>query len=248
MKRAAGYTLIELLVAMSIFAAVLLLAGNLFASSNTYTTLTVTSSEAEEDARLGLLRLTEVTSQAAYIYPVGKTLTLKTGSVTTGKNVLALLVPAASPYCPLGTSADQERYCLFIYQAQPRATYTDVLPSIKNPTAAVLVEQRIQWVEWPVNTLPGVNFAALAPVVGVVTDSIDTDLTDFSTLEISRQGGGLDSILQNSVPVNASTALIQVARPLLAVQVDRVRVQRGGYIFVRSIPRATPPGTGAVSP
>lgn len=248
MNRAAGYTLIELLIAMSIFAVVLLLAGNLFASSNTYTALTVTSAEAEEDARLGLLRLTEVTSQAAYIYPVGKTLTLKTGSVTTGKNVLALLVPAGSPYCPLGTSADPARYCLFVYQAQPRASHAAVLPKIKNPSPTVLVEQRMQWIEWPVNTLPGVNFAGLTPVVGVVTDSIDTDLTDFSALEISRQGGGLDSILQNSVPVNAATALIQVARPLLAVQVDRVKVQRGGYIFVRSIPRATPPGTGAAPP
>lgn len=245
MNRAAGYTLLELLVAMALLGVVLLLAGSLFASSNAYTTLTITSAELEEDARLGLLRITEVTTQAAYIYPTGKTLTLKTGSVTTGKDTLALLVPAESPYCPSVTLVNAARYCLFVYHAQPRSAYAGVLPRIKNPTADVLVERRVQWVDWPVNTLPITDFTALTPVSGVVADSIDTAVTDFSVLEVSRQGGVMDSILQTSVPVTAATALIQVARPLLAVQVDRVKVQRAGYIFVRSIPRATPPGTGA---
>lgn len=244
-NRAGGYTLTELLVAMGLLGVVLLLASGLFASSNAYTTLTITSAELEEDARLALLRVTEVTTQAAYIYPTGKTLTLETGSVTTGKDTLALLVPADSPYCPSLTVADAARYCLFVYHTQPRGSYAGVLPRIKNPTADVLIERRVQWVDWPVNTMPATDFSALTPVSGVVADSVDTTLTDFGALELSRQGGVMDTILQTSVPVNAPTALIQVARPLLAVQVDRVKVQRSGYIFVRSIPRATPPGTGA---
>lgn len=242
---AQGFTLLELLIAMSIFGVVLLLAGNLFSSANAYTTLTVTASEVEDDVRLSLLRITEITSQAAYIYPAGITLTLNTGTVTTGKNALALLAPAGSPYCPGDVTANSDKYCLFVYRLRPRSAYTAVLPRLKNPTPDVLVEQRARWVTWTLNTVPGLNFSSLSLTDGVVVDSIDANLTDFGRLTVGTNAG-LDTVLGvgSSVLPTQANAQIQVVQPMIAAQVSTFKAQRSGFVFVRSIPRVAPPGTG----
>lgn len=242
-----GFTLIELLVAMTIFGMVLLLANSIFMNANSYTTITVSTAEVEEDVRLGLLRVTEVLSQAAYVYPNGTTLKLKTGNVVTGQNVLATLVPIGSPYCPAISGVANTNYCLFVYQPRARSGYAATLSKVKNPTANVLVEQRIQWVLWSKDATPAsllTDFSSITPSEGVVMDSLDTALTDFSNLGLSQQTSSIDKSLSNGVANNATNALIQVVQPTIAVQVDKIKVQRGGYIYIRSIPRVAPPGTG----
>lgn len=247
MRHNQGFTLIEILLAIGIFGVVMVIASEVFSNANTYTTLTVSSADLEEDVRLGVLRMTEVTSQASYIYPNGVTISWTGGTVTTGKLALALLAPSGTPYCPLDLAANKSRYCLFIYRTQPRSGYSSTLPARKNVTADVIVEQRLRWVEWRDKTSPLTVYPNVPPLSltqGVLVDSVDTTLSDLSQLEVGSQRGSDPLNIGVGVANTDPTALIQVARPLISVRVNSTRAQRSGYIFVRSIPRATPPGVG----
>lgn len=248
-RRTYGFTLVELLVAMSIFGVVLLLASNLFLTTNRYTSVTISGAELEEDVRLGLLRVNEVSQQAAYIYPNGVTLTLPKSTVITGKETLALLLAAGSTYCPMSKNTTTS-YCLFVYRFQPRAEYISLLPKVKGATTDVLVEQRWDGLTWTQSTTSSgltvpLDVSALAPTTGLLLDSADKAATDLSQLDVGLRPG-MDTALQfgSSVANTNPAALIQALRPMLAAKVGTATRQRSTYIYVRSIPRAAPPGTG----
>lgn len=254
MKRALGFTLIEVLIATVLLGIVLTVASALFIQSHQISTRQISATEAEEDARLAILRMDEVLSQTAYLYPNGQTLTIPSGSVVTGDDAVAGLAPARSPYCPTSDATRYDKYCGFIYRLVPRSGYTTLLGVRNGVGDSVLIEQRFEWIDWPSNssTPPTKNWGATTLAsTGVIADAVDDANTQLDLLTVGRRPG-IDTALQvdNSTTTTPSIAntdpvsLIQAVNPRVGLLYPATQVQRDGFIFARSVPRVAPPGTG----
>jgi len=263
-----GFTLIELLVAMSVFGVVLLVTTNMIVVNQRVATQQISQHQAREDAQMALLRIGELFSSAAYVYPRGRTLTLPGGNVTTGQKTLAFLVPWGTPYCNDGgvsesarynpNSVHRNRYCLVLYRILRRSNFTNLLGG--NPKASdwVLAEGIFKWVSWPVNTLPTRNFADAhatysneAVELGIVADSIARSATKvlMNRNSISRSSRKpIDPLLKTRSEIgNAADpyAMIDNVTFEVGVQFDgQPLVKETATLFARAVPRSAPPGTG----
>ncbi|MBF6593794.1 MAG: prepilin-type N-terminal cleavage/methylation domain-containing protein [Thermaceae bacterium] len=250
-----GFTLIELLISLSLLLVVLAVASDLIVSNQRVANTTVLRNQIAEDARLSILRMTEIVSQSAYIYPAGQTITLSGFSVNTSSG-LVVLVPWESPYCNdnnlAGNAAYKTYYCGFIYRVEPRAPYAAKLGNVSNTTGQVLVEYRYRWVSWPTNTTPITNWTALsAPSVGVVADSVDTANTDLvGNLQLAARSSPVDTGLKNdtSVTTSSANALIWAVQPQVGLALTygqtSLSINRSEVMYARAIPRVADPGTG----
>lgn len=245
-----GFTLIELMVSMVILGLVLALSSSLILGNQKITAQSVTQNQMSEDARLGLFRLTEMVSQASYIYPTGQKITLPGGtSVTTGAQVLAFLVPWESPYCTDGIAANVASYCAFVYRTEARAPYAAKLgAAASNNTGQVLVEYEYRWLSWPPN-VPSANWGTLTLAsAGVVADSVDAAITNlYNKVRLATNPSPVDSNLKvdASTPTSDPAALINSVEPVLGLSLTGgTKLSRSEVIFARAIPRNAAAGTG----
>jgi len=254
-----GFTLIEILVALAIGGMVFALLMNAVITTGRHSRTQVQRNQAQEDLRLLFLRLNEVGASAAYIYPENLGFALPDGrTVTTRRRTLAFLVPWGSTYCQ-GPSGHERDYCAFLYFWDNRARYRSVLGG--NPTASnrVLVELKVTWVTWPVNTLPPRNFSGSSwnSEISIVLDSLDRNHTDLTNDLRLAEFEGVDNQLykkgdsmSDGKPCNRTNrchkdprALIRAVRPRIAIALSNGRyVQRTEWIVPKLIPRAAEPG------
>lgn len=259
-----GFTIIEVIISTVILGILLAITTALLGSTQQLAYRQINSGDVDQDARLALLRIGEVASQAAYIYPASQALTVPGGTtVTTGARALALLVPAGTPYCPVATGVTtSSQYCAFIYRTLARSTLVATLGAQpRNNSGSVLVEDRIQGVTWnspsdassttlPTAALTNFNTYPAANVTqGVIADSVSTTTGDttFATLQVSSTGSSYDKSFATS-PTTANTnanALIQAVQPQITLAyTNGISVKRSTFIYARSVPRGAPPGTG----
>lgn len=247
-----GITLVELLVAMAVLALVLSLASRLIFQNQDITTRQVLAGRVNEDVRLATLRISDVVSQAGYIFPNNATITVQTGAtstaVVTGDDALAVLVPPRTAYCPLTTN----QYCGFLYRLEARAPYAADLGNIPGHSGWVLVEYQARGLSWNANTNPtsvANNWTTASfRSRGVVADSVTDEGTDLSLLSFAGVASEIDRVLAIptntvSVNLNSANALIGSVRVEVAIAyANGLRATRQTDILARAIPRAVPPG------
>jgi prepilin-type N-terminal cleavage/methylation domain-containing protein len=247
-----GLSLIELLIALSLLGGILVLTNNLIFQNQTIASRQLLQRQASEDARMTMLRLSEVLSQASFIYPLDQTLQLPGGiTQTTGASVLAALVASGTPYCPTSVSP-ASTYCAYMYRLEARSNYLFDLG--KQPLASpnVLVEYRLAGLNWPKNTPPTRNWTSLtAQQSGIVMDSVDATQTDFSVLIVGAQQV-VDRYLTATItlpdgskapiPTNDPNALIISLRPKVRVAfANGIGATREEDIAARAAPRGIAP-------
>lgn len=247
-----GISLVELLVAMAVLALILSLSSRLIFQNQDITTRQVLAGRINEDVRLATLRISDVVSQAAYIFPNNATITVQTGAtataVLTGDDALAVLVPPRTAYCPLTTT----QYCGFLYRLEARAPYTADLGNSPGNSGWVLVEYQARGLTWNANTNPtGVanNWTSASfRSRGVVADSVTDDGTDLGILSFAGIAGEIDRVLAiptGTVGVNLTSANALIGSVRIEVTIayaNGLQATRQSDILARGIPRAVPPG------
>lgn len=252
-KHTKGFTLVELLIAMAVLALVLTLASDLIVRNQKVTARQVLAGRVQEDVRLATLRISDVVSQAAYIFPNKVTITIQTGTtssaVVTGDDALAVLVPPRTAYCPLTTS----KYCGYLYRLEARAPYAADLGSTPGNSGWVLVEYQAWGLTWNENTNPtsvANNWTrASLRTRGVVADSVTDEGTSLDGLRFAGVASGIDKdVLRTpasdpAIKLHSPNALIGSVLIKVAIQyANGPRATRQTEVLARSIPRAVPPG------
>jgi prepilin-type N-terminal cleavage/methylation domain-containing protein len=204
-RNATGFTMIELLIGMSILGVILLAASGLLQGNQKLTNDAQTRSNALGDARGAISRMTDTISQAAYIYPADSTISLSVNNsvagnvlsnqVNTGKKGVAVLIT---------DSADPTKYQGVMYYLADRNQFASDLPQLAVDRVAqhVLVEVKTSGtIAWPANSLPVLNWAVDA-TEGVLVDGIDDTLleTNLMTDRVFAPEPGSDgNVFQNGV-------------------------------------------------
>jgi len=249
-----GFSLIELLLAATILAIILSILGGFLVSNSRISTQQITAAEANMTVQQSLFRLTEIVSQAHYIYPANQTLSVtsdrgRAKSFTTGRDVLALLLPIGNNYCRPTTPA--ERYCGFVFSIEPRAPYEQVLGEGEGTTGLVLVEWTTNNLEWETGKLPPTAWKGAK--VGVLTDSVATgkngsSLGSPANLHLATTQSLYDEdvgfLIQQGTEKTEPKALIGSVEPRITVQYKArpdIEVSREAYAFSRAIPRGNQP-------
>lgn len=250
-RHSAGVSLLELLVAMSVFSLLIVGLSQFFSINTRISKQQILGAEAGEVSELSLLRMSEVLLQAHYIYPANQTISitpvggLLSRTLTTGSNALALLVPSGTTYCP-GTT---KTYCGFIYSIEDRSAFSSILTT-EAKTDKALIEWRTSNLLWAKNVFPSVTISTWTNVSwGVLADSVDasaSDLASVQKLTSSRESSIYDddnafSLLPSNR--NAANGLILGVEPSIAIRYgsDSKLSSKSSYIFSRAIPRASLP-------
>lgn len=256
-----GFSLVEVLIAMAILGVLLGALGSFFALNQKVGSEQITAAKINNDVRLALLRLSDVTSQAQYIYPAGRTLTLQGGgtakSFTTGAEALAILVPNGTTYCP-ETVADT--YCGFAFAIESSAPYADILGSSTSATGDALTEYRFTGLTWPGganSVLPATTWTDTSALNSPLINSVDkgnSSLAAAGDLGFATYSNFDDATF--SYPTSSdktyletfgsnATALVNSVRTVLNLQYTvrgkAISTERDGVMFARSIPRARQP-------
>ncbi len=257
--RRGGFTLIDLLVSMVILGVILIATTDLIVKNQQVANRQIVAQQAKEDARLALLRMSELFSGAAYVYPGDQLLALPDGSsITTGDSALAVLMPWGGPYCNDGGSApydpgsvNRNSYCAVIYALDERSKYVDVLGANPKASDKVLVEHVIKWIDWPVNSLPTRDFSGMSQITGIVADSVAANHTtmEYSTGSLSQvTHKPIDPLLlsahETSNPADAKALIDNVSVELGLKHRGKPLQTERRNLFARAVPRSAPPGTG----
>lgn len=260
LKKKRGFSLVEVLVAIAIFGVLMsALVGVLNANSGA-TSQQVSNVNASLAARLSMLRITEIVSQAHYIYPAGQTLTmnLKSGNsstIVTGQSSLAVLLPEGTTYCtdPNGKSANGQQYCGYVFSIEDRSMFSNLLGNAKHETDSVLVAWRSFNIDWVKSAVPstalgtwtGVERQLLAD--SVVPVSAGTNLGGADILTVSEVRPKFDRDIFFSYEesdTNQATGLIRAVTPYLGVRLGKKESEaafKRTHIVARSIPRGALP-------
>jgi prepilin-type N-terminal cleavage/methylation domain-containing protein len=257
-----AFTLIEALISLLVLGIVLTVATSFLGSNQRVVANNLVNSQVGDDLKLAQLRLSELVSQAAYIYPVGVNIVLPGGTtLSTGSSLLAFLVPWESPYCRDTNANNRAFYCAFIYRLEPRSAYSSLLgprkyvsPSQGAASEWVLVERRYRWLDWSTPGAPATNWASLTQnpaTPSVIADSVVAAKTNLANgMSVSRSASPFDRNLVydtggGTVGVNNPLALIAKVEPLLVVAgVNGKEAARREVVVPRSLPRVAAPGTG----
>ena len=257
MKRAAGFSLVELLVAAAILGILLAALGAFFVVNQRVGNEQITAAKLNTDLRLAFLRMSDVASQAQYIYPAGQALTLKgtgtpsfTTTLTTGPDALVILVPSNTSYCPTTTSS----YCGFAYTFEDNATYADILSTGAGTTGSALVEYRFEDLSWANNVRPAKTWADTAATRSPLANSVDTaasSLANLNTVGFADYSNDETAFAFPKDDTDLTTfasnekALIKSVTSTLKLRYTfrgkEIATQRENVIFARAIPRAGQP-------
>lgn len=244
-KLSQGFTLIETLITMLMLGILLTIVVQMFSSQNRVNNNLLSFSELTADARMTTVRMNELLSQAAYIYPAGQTIALPGGvNVVTGKEAVAFLLASRTPYC---TSAART-YCGVLYRIEARAGYESIL-GINGKLSPFVITERIytgfNWAQLNTGAQTSRSWTALTltnNTVGLVADAVDNVNTDLgSNLIVATRTSDYDRALQIGVPSNNANALVQAVRPRITLRIlpDR-SATREFSVFAQPIPRQGP--------
>jgi prepilin-type N-terminal cleavage/methylation domain-containing protein len=179
-----GFTTLEMLLAMAVLGLILAIAAALLQSNQRVSDAQQARTGSLEDARMAASRMAETINQAAYIYPTGQQLRIKSGiglggvnGVTTGSDALALLVPDGLNSTPRG-------YHGVVFYLADRQKFLADLPNLPSNRVApwVLVEARTGLegagaIGWATDTLPILKWDAVINE-GVLVDGMVDDGTN----------------------------------------------------------------------
>lgn len=239
-----GFTLVEILIAMGITGLILTLVVQVSNTQTRANTIILSYSDLSNDIRMATVRMTELISQAAYIYPSGQTINLPSGNITTGPQALAFLLASGTPYC----TATTNRYCAVVYRVEARTPYAPVLGASTTASPFVVTERIFTSLDWPQSlggNLPPKNWTALTPgPIGLVADAVNNATTNLSkNMVVSSRQGPYDSSLQPNVTASTANALIVAVSPSLTLQLNEANrrpIQREFSIYAQPVPRQGP--------
>lgn len=253
-KNKLGLSLVELLIAMAILGILLAMLSAFLINNQRVTSTQITAATLSNDLRLAHLRISEIVSQAHYIYPSGTALTINGKPFVTGAAGLAVLVPRGTTYCKTtGPSDTRNDYCGFAYMIDDRAPYTSFL-GLGDTTDQVIAEYKKEGLPWDVgNKTPAEDSDLttwLDAVANPVADSVEAAKTDLAGIAklvpASREGtfdskAGFDTKITLDKPkalVSAVTSTIALER---TINGKPVFVSRDNYVFSKAIPRSALP-------
>ncbi len=248
-----GVTLVELLIAMAIFGVFMVMLGAFFSTNSRASNKQISATDANLSLRQSLLRMSEIITQAAYIYPAGQTITLNlsgtTVTRTTGSDVLAVLVSAGTTFCKLSTAT----YCGFLFSIENRTDFAAILGTASS-TQFALVEWRSDGLSWAINTFPPTSVATWANAArAVMSDNIvpstvtnGSSLAAANNLAISDESAIFDDDVTFDLTTSgrsANNGLVGAVAPRLMVQSrdGSTKAVRATNIYSRAIPRAGQP-------
>lgn len=259
-KHTLGLSLVELLISMAILGILLALLSAFLINNQRVTSTQITAATLSNDLRLAHLRISEIVSQAHYIYPSGKTLTIDGKTFTTGAATLAVLVPRGTTYCKaIGSTATKTDYCGFAYVIEDRAPYVSLL-GLGDTTDLVIAEYKAEGITWsPSETATAdktpaefmTTWPSATPITAnPVADSVnlaETDLAGLTKLVVATREGTFDSdagfdiettLDKDKVLISAVTSTITLER---TINGKSVSVSRDNYVFSKAIPRNSLP-------
>jgi prepilin-type N-terminal cleavage/methylation domain-containing protein len=250
MKRSKGFSVVELLVSMGILGVLLTLLGSFLVSNQRITSEQITAATLENETRLAFLRMSEVISQAQYIFPEGQTLIISDQTFTIGANAIAVLIPGNTTYC---RDSDPGTYCGFAFTVESRTPFTTVLGSGDGTSGFALIETRVLHLEWKRGLVPAQQADLFTWKTygrptdyrrSPITDSIDTANTDLFTSTKLASFVDFD-VTFNTVDINASNALLNAVESKIylrrTVRGKTLSIERSNYVFSRAIPRSMLP-------
>ncbi len=241
-----GFTLTELLMAMSIFGVLMTAMSMFFISNQKVATEQISSASNENNVRLALLRINEIVSQANYIYPSGQTLVLDGKNYSTGQNVLAVLIPENTTYCP-PTASTGQTYCGFMFSIENRSTYSAILGVNSSTTGLALIEHRVTGITWAQHTVPSLNWPNTNLISSPVADSVSTNSSLAADLEPADYSSfDRDTFSYGATAdISSSKALIKTVNSTVEVSYTfrgkSLETQRSSYVLARAIPRGALP-------
>jgi prepilin-type N-terminal cleavage/methylation domain-containing protein len=243
-----GLSLVELLVTMAILGILLAMLSAFLMGNQRVTSQQITAATLNNDLRLSFLRISEIISQAHYIFPPNQNISVNGTTYTTGARALVVLVPANTTYCP-----DTNGYCGFAFTIEARAPFTtDFLGANTGTTNFALIETRERGLTWSQNKIPALESSLTTWVTterSPITDSVDaaqSDLASFKRLEPSK-----DTNFDKGFKVNVTEAATGDYDVYLAASVNsKVRLERRisgqtlsieqeNFVFSRAIPRGS---------
>lgn len=242
MKRAAGFSLVELLLSAAVLGVLLTMLAMFLFSNQRVTTEQVTRASLQNTARLSFARMSDIIAQASYIYPAGQEITLSTGSetktFTTGAAALALLLPVNTSYCETGP------YCAFIYTLEDRSDFTGVLGTDAGTTGFALIERQVWGFNWPRNQVPSKAWGAV-DAASPLADSVDVAASSLAaTADLAttsyRSTYDDETTFMGSVADDTSALISSVSSDLRLSFQQRgkdLKVERQNSAFARAIPR-----------
>ncbi len=252
MKKTSGFSIIELLISMGILGVLLGLLSNFLISNQNITRDQITQVTLENDARLSFLRMSEVISQAQYIFPQGQTLFLDGQTVTTGNTGLAVLVPAGTTYC---ANADNQSYCGYAYSIEDRTPFNAVLGPDAGTSGMALIETFVEDLEWEKYAVPsleaslytwshnGNNDFRRSPI----TDSIEAGTSNLMLTTKTATYSDFDVDIfdfNQDDAVTADDLLLAVETKLFLqrkIKGKNLNIERNSFVFSRAIPRSRLP-------
>ena len=252
MKKTSGFSIIELLISMGILGILLGLLSTFLISNQNITRDQITQVTLENDARLAFLRMSEVISQAQYIFPQGQTLILDGQAVNTGNTGLAVLVPAGTTYC---ADAEDESYCGYAFTIEDRTPFNAVLGPDAGTSGLALIETFIEDLEWEKETVPSLEASVYTWTPhgnnnfrrSPITDSIEagtsnlmltTKTATYSDFDVDKFDFSQDDAL------TADDLLLAVESKLFLqrkVKGKNLNIERNSFVFSRAIPRSKLP-------
>ena len=257
-----GFSIVELLVAMAILGILLGVLSMFLISNQRVTSSQITAATLNNDTRLAFLRMSEVISQAQYIFPAEQTLTLGTTNYITGQNTLAVLVPGGTTYCNLTGSAV---YCGYAFTIEDRSPFSAMLGPDGGLSNLALIETRCKGLVWIRNEVPtatlnrwddsgmtctagATNFTRF-PVSDAVDSTSDlasqTRLTPASYSDFDKGFIYQIDTDKSQDPRNQSNGLVASVNSYLhlkrQLQGKDIKVERENFVFSRAIPRNTVP-------
>jgi hypothetical protein len=194
--------------------------------------------------------MSEVISQAQYIFPEGQTLIIGDQTFTTGANAIAVLLPDNTTYC---RDSDAGTYCGFAFTVESRTPFAAILGPGDGTSGFALIENKVLHLEWERNTIP-TQEADLYTwsskgrpkdfLRSPITDSIDAANTDlFSSTKLAAFSDFDKGF--STVNANASDALLNAVESKIylrrTVRGKTLSIERSNYVFSRAIPRSMLP-------
>lgn len=256
-----GLSLVELLISMAILGILLAVLGAFLVNNQKVTTSQITAATLENDTRLAFLRMSDIISQAQYIYPLSQTLKINGTDYTTGARTLAVLVPRGISYCTI--TSGTANYCGFAFTVESRTPFAGILGPDGGSSGLALVETKVVGLEWKQKDKPAQKASLNTWLVDdatteyrfPITDSIDASKTnlmgsvqmaaysDFDGFKLTPPDeSNLADPLGDADDAEGLVAAVESTLYLRRVTSGQtLQVERSNFVFSRAIPRNTLP-------